>query len=124
MQRNVIETVMGGVVLIVAAMFVAIAFRSGTATAPAGYQVTAIDVQRDAGALLTRLYPRPDSVFNALHGRYGEDGCIQGLLNILDVPYTHSGLLASAIAASSSAMIVPSPLPTWASPKNPRCASN
>ncbi|MDA0238832.1 MAG: D-alanine--D-alanine ligase [Proteobacteria bacterium] len=64
----------------------------------AGYQVTAIDVQRDAAALLTRLYPRPDVVFNALHGRYGEDGCVQGLLNILDVPYTHSGLLASAVA--------------------------
>jgi len=64
----------------------------------AGYQVTAIDVQRDAGALLTRLFPRPDVVFNALHGRFGEDGCIQGLLNILDIPYTHSGLAASAVA--------------------------
>lgn len=64
----------------------------------AGYRVTAIDVQRDAGALLTRLYPRPDVVFNALHGRFGEDGCIQGLLNILGVPYTHSGLVASALA--------------------------
>lgn len=63
-----------------------------------GYRVTAIDVQRDAGALLTRLYPRPDAVFNALHGRYGEDGCVQGLLNILEVPYTHSGILASALA--------------------------
>lgn len=64
----------------------------------AGYQVSAIDVQRDVGALLTRLYPRPDVVFNALHGRFGEDGCIQGLLNILDIPYTHSGLVASAVA--------------------------
>jgi len=63
-----------------------------------GYRVTAIDVQRDVGSLLTRLYPRPDAVFNALHGRYGEDGCIQGLLNILDIPYTHSGMLASALA--------------------------
>lgn len=63
-----------------------------------GYQVTSIDVQRDVGALLTRLYPRPDVVFNALHGRYGEDGCIQGLLDILDLPYTHSGLVASALA--------------------------
>lgn len=75
---------------------------SGAACANAlrqgGYQVTAIDVQRDAGALLARLYPRPDAVFNALHGRYGEDGCIQGLLNMLGVPYTHSGLLASALA--------------------------
>jgi D-alanine-D-alanine ligase len=63
-----------------------------------GYRVTSIDVQRDVGALLTRLYPRPDAVFNALHGRYGEDGCLQGLLNILEIPYTHSGMLASALA--------------------------
>ena len=64
----------------------------------AGYQVTSIDVQRDMSRLLTRLYPKPDTVFNALHGRYGEDGCVQGLLNILDIPYTHSGVLASALA--------------------------
>ncbi|MBE0531670.1 MAG: D-alanine--D-alanine ligase [Rhodospirillales bacterium] len=74
-----------------------------TALREAGYQVTAIDVQRDVGALLTRLFPRPDVVFNALHGRYGEDGCIQGLLNILDIPYTHSGLLASALAMDKPA---------------------
>jgi D-alanine-D-alanine ligase len=48
--------------------------------------------------LLTRLYPRPDAVFNALHGCFGEDGCVQGLLDILDIPYSHSGLLASALA--------------------------
>ncbi|MDA0305061.1 MAG: D-alanine--D-alanine ligase [Proteobacteria bacterium] len=64
----------------------------------AGMRVTAIDVQRDMGTLMTRLYPRPDAVFNALHGRFGEDGCVQGLLDILDIPYTHSGLLASALA--------------------------
>jgi UDP-N-acetylenolpyruvoylglucosamine reductase len=64
----------------------------------AGFQVTAIDVQRDMGTLMTRLYPRPDVVFNALHGRFGEDGCVQGLLDILGLPYTHSGLLASALA--------------------------
>ncbi len=64
----------------------------------AGYRVTPIDVQRDMGSLMTRLYPRPDAVFNALHGRYGEDGCVQGLLNILEIPYTHSGVLASALA--------------------------
>jgi D-alanine-D-alanine ligase len=64
----------------------------------AGMKVTSIDVQRDMGALLTRLYPRPDAVFNALHGRFGEDGCVQGLLDILDIPYTHSGLLSSALA--------------------------
>jgi len=80
---------------------------SGAACANAlrevGYRVTAIDVQRDVGALLTRLFPRPDVVFNALHGRFGEDGCIQGLLNILDIPYTHSGLLASALAMDKPA---------------------
>jgi D-alanine-D-alanine ligase len=64
----------------------------------AGFQITPIDVQRDMGSLLTRLYPKPDVVFNALHGRFGEDGCVQGLLDILNIPYTHSGLLASALA--------------------------
>ena len=64
----------------------------------AGLEVTPVDVQRDMGALLTRLYPRPDAVFNALHGRFGEDGCVQGLLDILDIPYSHSGQLASALA--------------------------
>jgi len=64
----------------------------------AGYDVAPIDVQRDMGTLLTRLYPKPTAVFNALHGRYGEDGCVQGLLDILDIPYTHSGLMASALA--------------------------
>ena len=64
----------------------------------AGFQVTSIDVQRDMGSLLTRLYPKPDVVFNALHGRFGEDGCVLGLLDIVNVPYTHSGLLASALA--------------------------
>lgn len=63
-----------------------------------GYDVTSIDVQRDMGALLTRLDPKPDAVFNALHGRFGEDGCVQGLLDILDIPYTHSGLMSSALA--------------------------
>jgi D-alanine-D-alanine ligase len=62
------------------------------------FDVTAIDVQRDIGSLLTRLYPKPDVVFNALHGRFGEDGCVQGLLDILNIPYSHSGLLASALA--------------------------
>lgn len=63
-----------------------------------GYDVSEIDVTRDIGALLASLEPRPDVVFNALHGRYGEDGNIQGILNLLEIPYTHSGLLASAIA--------------------------
>src|SRR5690606_12022896 len=57
-----------------------------------------IDLARDVAGLLAALTPRPDVVLNALHGRWGEDGCVQGLLNILDIPYTHSGLLASAMA--------------------------
>lgn len=64
----------------------------------AGYEVNEIDVHRDPKGLLDHLTPLPDVAFNALHGRYGEDGCIQGLLDILGLPYTHSGLLASAIA--------------------------
>ncbi len=62
----------------------------------AGYRVTRIDVGRDIAEVLARL--RPDVVFNALHGPFGEDGTIQGLLEILGVPYTHSGVLASALA--------------------------
>ncbi len=64
----------------------------------AGYKVSEIDVGHDLGALLKALSPRPDAVFNALHGRWGEDGCIQGVLNLMQLPYTHSGLLASAVA--------------------------
>jgi len=79
-----------------------VSLASGAAVAnalkAAGYDVAPIDVQRDMGTLLTRLYPKPTAVFNALHGRYGEDGCVQGLLDILDIPYTHSGLMASALA--------------------------
>lgn len=75
---------------------------SGEACAAAlearGYQVTRIDLQRDLPALLAALEPQPDVVFNGLHGRWGEDGNIQGVLNILGLPYTHSGLLASAVA--------------------------
>ena len=48
--------------------------------------------------MLENLAPKPDVVFNALHGRFGEDGTIQGLLEILRLPYTHSGVLASALA--------------------------
>ena len=63
-----------------------------------GYQVSRIDVGESLDALLAALEPRPDVVFNALHGRYGEDGRVQGLLDLLGLPYTHSGLLASALA--------------------------
>lgn len=62
------------------------------------YVVRAIDVQRDVAGLVTDLSPAPDVVLNALHGRYGEDGCIQGILECLGVKYTHSGVMASAIA--------------------------
>lgn len=64
----------------------------------AGYEVQEIDVGHDLGALVAALTPAPDAVFNALHGRWGEDGCIQGALNLMRIPYTHSGLLASALA--------------------------
>jgi len=64
----------------------------------AGYEVQEIDVTHDLGAVVAALTPPPDTVFNALHGRWGEDGCIQGVLNLMQIPYTHSGLLASALA--------------------------
>ncbi len=66
--------------------------------AGAGYRVSTIDPGGDVAALIAALTPAPDAVFNALHGRYGEDGCVQGILNMLRIPYTHSGLLASALA--------------------------
>ena len=62
----------------------------------AGYRVTPVDVGRDIADVLAKL--KPDVVFNALHGPYGEDGTIQGVLEILGIPYTHSGVLASALA--------------------------
>ena len=61
-----------------------------------GYRATTVDVDRDIARVLRRL--KPDVAFNALHGRFGEDGTIQGLLEILAIPYTHSGVLASALA--------------------------
>ncbi len=75
---------------------------SGAAVAAAlaenGYRVTTIDLTRDLEALRRALTPRPDVVFNALHGRGGEDGCVQGVLEIMGIPYSHSGVLASAVA--------------------------
>ncbi len=62
----------------------------------AGYRVTRIDVDRDLASRLSEL--KPEVCFNALHGRWGEDGCVQGLLEILELPYTHSGVLASSLA--------------------------
>ncbi|MSO70680.1 MAG: D-alanine--D-alanine ligase [Alphaproteobacteria bacterium] len=71
---------------------------SAKALRAAGYTVEEYDVTRDIGALVKALSPAPDAVFNALHGRFGEDGTIQGLLDLLAIPYTHSGVLASALA--------------------------
>ena len=64
----------------------------------AGYDVVPVEVGPDLRAVLTALDPKPYAVFNALHGRFGEDGAIQGVLDWLGVPYTHSGVRPSAIA--------------------------
>ncbi len=69
----------------------------------AGYRVTPIDLTQDMGALIRALEPRPDVVFNILHGPYGEDGRIQGLLDMLGIPYTNSGALASALGMDKEA---------------------
>jgi D-alanine-D-alanine ligase len=61
-----------------------------------GFRVTPVDVGHDLASRLSEI--KPDVCFNALHGRWGEDGCMQGLLEILQIPYTHSGVLASALA--------------------------
>ncbi len=66
----------------------------------AGYDAVEIDAGPDLPAALAAA--RPDVVFNALHGRWGEDGCVQGLLEWLRIPYTHSGVLASALAMDKS----------------------
>ena len=62
----------------------------------AGYRVTRVDVDHDIARVLGDL--KPDVAFNALHGPFGEDGTIQGILEYLEIPYTHSGVLASALA--------------------------
>lgn len=69
----------------------------------AGFTVTPVLVGEDLGAVLRALEPRPDAVFNALHGRFGEDGAIQGVLDWLNIPYTHSGVRASALAMDKQA---------------------
>jgi D-alanine-D-alanine ligase len=77
-----------------------ISLRSGRSCADAleqrGYRVTRIDVGRDIATVLQTL--KPDAALNMLHGNPGEDGSIQGVLEILAIPYTHSGILASAAA--------------------------
>jgi D-alanine-D-alanine ligase len=69
----------------------------------AGYAVTPVEVGADLRAVLAALDPAPDAVFNALHGRFGEDGAIQGVLDWLGIPYTHSGVRASALAMDKAA---------------------
>ncbi|MBS0240659.1 MAG: D-alanine--D-alanine ligase [Proteobacteria bacterium] len=61
-----------------------------------GFRVTRVDVDRSLAATLSDL--KPNACFNALHGRWGEDGCVQGVLEVLGIPYTHSGVLASSLA--------------------------
>jgi D-alanine-D-alanine ligase len=77
-----------------------VSLRSGKACADAlgrlGYRVTPIDVSRDVAEKLAAI--EPDVALNVLHGRPGEDGTLQGVLEILDIPYSHSGVLASAMA--------------------------
>jgi D-alanine-D-alanine ligase len=77
-----------------------VSLSSGAACADAlegeGYRVTRIDVDHDVASVLAEL--KPDVAFNALHGPFGEDGKIQGILEYLEIPYTHSGVLASALA--------------------------
>ena len=77
-----------------------VSLRSGKACADAleriGFRVTRINVDRNVAAALAAT--KPEVALNLLHGRPGEDGTIQGLLEILAIPYTHSGVLASALA--------------------------
>jgi D-alanine-D-alanine ligase len=77
-----------------------ISLLSGSACAEAlfrlGYRVTRIDVGRDVGTVLGTV--KPDVALNVLHGRPGEDGTLQGILEILAIPYTHSGVMSSAVA--------------------------
>ena len=77
-----------------------VSLRSGKACADAlelgGYRVSRVDVDREIAATLRAL--KPDVALNVLHGRPGEDGTLQGMLEILGIPYSHSGVLASAVA--------------------------
>ena len=82
----------------------------------AGYDVVKLDAGPDLASRLGEI--KPAFVFNALHGRWGEDGCVQGLLEWLRIPYTHSGVLASALAmdkAAAKAIYAAAGLPTVAS---------
>lgn len=97
MSKNHVAVLMGGF-----SSERSVSLRSGEACARAlegeGFRVSRVDVGRDIAEVLTKL--RPDVAFNALHGPGGEDGVIQGVLELLRIPYTHSGVLASALAAN------------------------
>jgi len=84
-----------------------VSLRSGAACARAlegeGYKVTTIDVDRDLAQRLKEV--SPDVCFNALHGRFGEDGCVQGMLECLGIPYTRSGGLESPLAMHRSSRV-------------------
>ena len=76
--------------------------------------MTPIEVATTSRAVIAALTPKPDAVFNALHGRFGEDGAIQGVLDWLGIPYTHSGVRASALAmdkVAAKAVFVAAGLP-------------
>ncbi len=84
-----------------------VSLRSGAqviaALRSAGFEVLPVEVGEDLRAVIAALTPAPDVVFNALHGRFGEDGTIQGVLDYLGIPYTHSGVRASALAMDKAA---------------------
>ncbi len=96
-----------------------VSLTSGEQTALAveslGYKVNRVDVTRDLSKLIAQLTPKPDVIVNILHGQWGEDGRIQSVLDILDIPYTFSGHTASALAMDkhlSKQIFVASGIPT------------
>src|SRR6185437_9980762 len=86
-----------------------VSLRSGKACADAaeraGYRVSRLDVTREVAAALRAL--KPDAALNVLHGRPGEDGTLQGLLEILGIPYSHSGVLAVRSEAAARHLLPP-----------------
>ena len=94
-NRDRVAILMGGWTSEAAVSRVTASF-CGQAARNAGWDAIEVEVDRDIAAKLKQI--NPSRAFNALHGQIGEDGNIQGLLNIMNIPYTHSGLTASAIA--------------------------
>ncbi len=94
-NRDRVAVLMGGWTSEAAVSRVSASF-CGQAARNAGWNAIEVEVDRDIAAKLKEI--NPARAFNALHGQIGEDGNIQGLLNIMNIPYTHSGLTASAIA--------------------------